>query len=256
MGLRSFVGSRWRKYQHQHFEITQWGRNLHSLKGRYSGKRCFIVGNGPSLRVEDLELLKDEYTFAFNRIYYIFERTSWRPTFYCAQDAKIVAASAEEIQEKINISHKFVPIDLKWYEDAEIDSAFFFNPKYAGEQVPEFSEDIARYIGVGNTVAYTAMQLAVYMGFSEIYLLGVDHSFQTYQDKDGNIITDPNAKDYFTDKYNQDKGQLYVPRLDLSTLSYMAAQEYAETHPVTIYNATRGGKLEVFPRVDFETLFK
>ena len=104
-------------------------------------------------------------------------------------------------------------------------------------------------------MAYTAIQLAVYMGFSELYLLGVDHSFQTYQDKDGNVIFDPSVKDYFCDHYNHDKEQLYVPKLDLSTLSFIAAQSYTESHPVTIYNATRGGKLEVFPRVDFDSLF-
>lgn len=249
------ITAHWRNYQLAHFRSTKWGHKLQGLRDQYAGKRCFIIGNGPSLCAEDLEKLVNEYTFAFNRIYYIFDQTAWRPTFYCTQDAKIAKASAVEIREKITTPYLFAPINLKWYEDVDISSDYFFSPKQAGEQVPEFSEDIPRYIGVGNTVAYTAMQLAVYMGFSKIYLLGVDHSFQTYQDKDGNIIVDPNAKDYFCDQYNQDKDQLFIPKLDISTLSYMAAQAYAESHPVTIYNATRGGKLEVFPRVDFDFLF-
>ena len=41
---------------------------LKTLKGIHIGKRCFIIGNGPSLRVEDLEKIKDEYTFAANRM--------------------------------------------------------------------------------------------------------------------------------------------------------------------------------------------
>lgn len=256
--LRVFesINARWKNLQRNHFSHTSWGRNLKSLQGKHAGQRCFIIGNGPSLRAEDLEKLKNEYTFAFNRIYYIFEETSWRPTFYCTQDAKIAAASAEEIRKHITTPYLFAPINLKWYEGVDLDSEYFFCPKLAGESIPEFSEDVSRFVGVGNTVAYTAMQLAVHMGFSEIYLLGVDHSFQTYQDKDGNIVTDPNAKDYFTDKYNQDKDKLFVPRLDISTLSYMAAQAYAETHTVTIYNATRGGRLEVFPRVEFDSLFE
>ena len=255
MNIIKSIDARWKNYQLGHFEITKWGKNLRNLQGKYTNKRCFIIGNGPSLRAEDLERLKDEYTFAFNRIYYIFDQTSWRPSFYCTQDAKIAQSSAEEICDKITTPYVFAPINLKWYENVGIDTDFFFSPKQAGEKAPEFCEDIPHHIGVGNTVAYTAIQLAVYMGFSEIYLLGVDHSFQTYQDKDGNIITDPNAKDYFTDKYNQDKDQLFVPKLDVSTLSYMAAKVYADNHPVSIYNATRGGKLEVFPRVDFDSLF-
>lgn len=256
LNLLKSLDARWKNYRLTHFDATSWGKNLKSLQGKYAGKRCFIIGNGPSLRAADLEKLKGEYTFAFNRIYHIFSETSWRPTFYCTQDAKIAQTSAAEIKKEITTPYFFAPINLKWYEGVDLESDYFFRPKQAGDQVPEFSEDIPHFVGVGNTVAYTAIQLAVYMGFSEIYLLGVDHSFQTYQDKNGNIITDPNARDYFTDKYNADKDQLFIPRLDISTLSYMAAQEYARSHPVTIFNATRGGKLEVFPRVDFDSLFE
>lgn len=255
MGVVAAISSRWKIYQRNHFAYTKWGRNLKKLRGIHKGKRCFIIGNGPSLRAVDLEQLKDEYTFAFNRIYHIFAETSWRPTYYCTQDSKIAAASAEEISEQIRTPYIFAPINLRWYENVDLNSAYFFNPIFAGEEVPEFSEDVSCFVGVGNTVAYTAIQVAVYMGFSEIYLLGVDHSFRTYQDENGNIVTDQNAKDYFTDKYNQDKKQLFAPRLDLSTMSYMAAQQYAKTHAVKIYNATRGGKLEVFPRVNFDDLF-
>lgn len=247
--------ARWMDFQLRHFEITKWGKRLKSLCQKYTGQRCFIIGNGPSLRPEDLDKLKNEYTFAFNRIYYIFDRTDWRPTFYCTQDSKIAKVSAEEIRKKIKTPYLFSPINLKWYEDVDLNSDYFFSPDQVEGSAPVFSENVPHKIGVGNTVAYTAMQIAVYMGFSEIYLLGVDHCFQTYQDKDGNIVTDASAKDYFTEKYNQDKDQLFIPRLDISTLSYMVAQEYAQNHPVTIYNATRGGKLEVFPRVDFDSLF-
>lgn len=249
------LDARWKNHQMHHFESTRWGKCLRSLKGKYRGKRCFIIGNGPSLRAEDLDRLKDEYTFAFNRIYYIFDQTEWRPTFYCTQDSKIAQASCKEMKEKIKTPYFFAPINLKWYENVDLESDYFFAPKQAGENVPDFCEDIPHQIGVGNTVAYTAMQLAVYMGFSEIYLLGIDHSFAVYQDKDGNIIKDSEARDYFCDQYNQDKDQLFIPKLDISTLSYLAAQKYASSHPVKIYNATRGGKLEVFPRVGFDSLF-
>lgn len=249
------IQARWRNYLLSHFRFTRWGRSLRRLKGKFAEKRCFIIGNGPSLKAEDLEKLKDEYTFAFNRIYYMFDWVTWRPTFYCTQDAKIVSSSAQKIQTEITTPYIFAPINLKWCEGVDLKSKYFFCPKYAGEQAPQFSEDISNYVGVGNTVAYTAIQLASYMGFREIYLLGVDHSFQIYQDQNGNIIVDPNAKDYFCEQYNEDKDQLFIPKLDISTLSYLAAQKYAEGHSVKIYNATRGGKLEAFPRVDFDSLF-
>ena len=66
----------------KHFEKTAYGRELENLKNIQEGKRCFLIGNGPSLRAEDLTCLYEhgEICFAFNRIYNIFEQTPWRPT--------------------------------------------------------------------------------------------------------------------------------------------------------------------------------
>lgn len=256
MNILKSLEERKKNYYLHHFEKTKFGKNLKKLKGKYLGKRCFIIGNGPSLTAEDLELLKDEYTFAFNRIYYMFDKTKWRPTFYCTQDDKIVRNSLKEIKNQIETPFVFAPINLKWYYNLDLDTEYYFCPKsaVAENMCPEFCEDIPHQIGVGNTVAYTAMQLAVYMGFTEIYLIGIDHSFRTIQDKNGNIVVDSTAKDYFCSEYNEDKDELFIPRLDLSTLSYIAAQKYAENHIVNIYNATRGGKLEIFPRRNFDSL--
>lgn len=43
--------------------------------------------------------------------------------------------------------------------------------------------------------------------------------------------------------------------VDQVTLAYQSAKQYANQHDFKIYNATRGGKLEIFERVDFNDLF-
>ena len=93
------------------------------------------------------------------------------------------------------------------------------------------------------------------MGIKEIYLIGVDHHFHVSMNDKGEIVVDPTAKDYFSEAYNQDKENLYIPNTDRSTLTFVAARKYADAHGIKIYNATRGGKLEVFERVGFESLF-
>lgn len=258
MSICAAADARIKHYFLTHFNLTCWGRNLNKLKSSHTGHRCFIIGNGPSLRAEDLDRLQNEYTFAFNRIYYIFEQTAWRPTFYCAQDFKLVSNSIEEINQKINTPFIFAPINLKWYYNIQLNTSYFFNQRLpsAENELPAFSEDISRWIGVGNTVAFTAMQLAAYMGFTEIYLLGVDHHFQISQNSKGEIVVDPTAKDYFSDNYNHDKAQLYIPNTEKSTLTYLAMQHHCNARNIRVFNATRGGKLEVFPRVEFDTLFK
>ena len=70
--------------------IASSRKSLAEFKNKYAGKRCFIIGNGPSLTPSDLDLIKGEYSFAANRIYYIFEKTEWRPTFYCNQDLNVL----------------------------------------------------------------------------------------------------------------------------------------------------------------------
>lgn len=244
-------------YMKNHFEKTKYGKKIANLKNTHKGERCFIIGNGPSLVATDLDKLKHEYTFAFNRVYYIFNKTEWRPTFYCFQDEKIAKSSEKEIEKKIDTKYVFFPISLKWYENIKIKSDYAYVPLFNSDDttMPVFCESLEKGISVGNTVAFTAIQLAVYMGFKEIYLIGIDHSFSTYQTKDGKVISDPNIKDYFCEEYNKDKQDLYIPRLDLSLLSYISAKEYCDKHNIKIFNATRGGKLEVFDRINFDDLF-
>ena len=120
-----------------------------------------------------------------------------------------------------------------------------------------FSTDIAHQLDCRGTVTFTCMQLAAYMGFSRIYLLGVDHNYQKTIDIHGNVVVDPNAKDYFCEGYDDDIKDAVVHDMGNNTRAYQDAKAYCDQTRgrTTIYNATRGGKLEVFERVGFDALF-
>lgn len=236
------------------FSFSRNGKDIKTLKNIHLNKRCFIIGNGPSLTAEDLDKLKNEITFAFNRIYYIFDKTDWRPTYYCSEDDKTIFKSKEEINN-LKIENKFFPVNFPWDYKIHFKNAKYFIFKFGDRNVePKFSEDIVKGIYWGNTVAYTAIQMAVYMGINEIYLLGVDHNFSKMVNDKGEIVIDKTAKDYFTDKYNNDKEDLYIPNIEVSTRAFTAAKKYTEDHNIKIFNATRGGKLEVFERVDLDKI--
>ena len=229
---------------------------LQRFHGIYEGKRCFIIGNGPSLTVEDLELLKDEITFAANRIYRMYEQTDWRPTFWMCVDPYILESDKDKIAKLPGI--KFVSNQI---EHAGIDAGeelyWIYNHqpyrinKYSDRIRVKFSEDVSKVFEAGETVTYNAIQFAVYMGFKEIYLLGVDHSYSQRMDSKGRLQIDRSIKDYFgdvkTEKFN-------IQNYTVSTEAYRSALAYANAHGIQIFNATRGGKLDVFPRISLDAV--
>ena len=94
------------------FRIARSKNSIKALKNIHYGKRCFIVGNGPSLKVEDLEKIQNEICFGTHRIYQIFDKTYWRPMYYCAQDYKLIQESCKEISN-INVKRKFIAVILQ-----------------------------------------------------------------------------------------------------------------------------------------------
>jgi hypothetical protein len=236
----------------------KYSKKLKQFEDIHKGKRCFIIGNGPSLKIEDLEKLKNEYTFGANKIFVAFEDTDWRPTYYCIQDFKMITSELESIKQNAGADVKFIagnPLVSK--KNVLPDWIYFFvDTRSFYPNYPLFSEDIANRIFDGGTVTYAEIQFAVYMGFSEIYLLGVDFNYSVSINND-NTFSKTETKNHFSDKYlgNGELGKHFnYPSLENSLLAYKSAREYADRNNISIYNATRGGKLEVFERVDFDTI--
>lgn len=208
--------------------------------------------------MEDLNTLaaNNEYSFGANRIYISFQDTFWRPTFYCIQDGAMIKQYHKEI-EKLKIKYKFISdYALKKLGDKNFHTAYMFhlNPKRYYPYYPGFSTDIAKEIHEGFTVTYAEMQIATYMGFKNIYLLGVDFNYAKAIDISGNIV-DSGGKDYFSDQYIKENEKRNIPQLHNSLQAYKKAELYSRRNDFRIFNATRGGKLEVFERVDFDSLF-
>ncbi len=235
------------------YRFTKDADKIRSLKGMYDGKRCFIIGNGPSLTADDLELLADEYCFASNRIYYMFHKTRWRPKCFLCMDSNVCSDIKNAIARldiplvilltearKYHIKNKHVVYANNYYP--------YFVHQYKRVEVG-FSQDVSKYFIAGETVTYNAIQLAVYMGFQEIYLVGVDNCYAKSQDARGRIVVDPNIRNYFDDL---DTPEYSIQRCDTVNAAYAKAKEYCDAHGSVIKNATRGGKLEIFPRVSLE----
>lgn len=239
-----------------HFALQRGRKKIIAYKDLYRGKRCFIIGNGPSLRVEDLEKLKNEITFGTHRIYTLFGDTSWRPSFYFAQDYKMIKEEFKEISA-IAAKEKFIGM-VPLYKYPYIQGATFANmilkPFYP--EPPEFSDDVSKEFYEGMTVTYMCLQFAVYMGFTEIILLGVDHNYSVVLKADGTVQVNDGVKNHFSADVGHTEANPNdnLPQLDKTGLAYVTANEYAKKHGVKILNATRGGKLKAFERIDFDSI--
>lgn len=254
MNIINSIKSRKNGFVFNNYQNSKYSKKMKTLKNKYKGKRCFIIGNGPSLTLDDLNLLheKGEYTFGMNRIFKLFDLTAWRPTFYCCEDINIFNDSIDKINS-INSQYKFIPVNYHLFDGINIENAYYFKPCYG---LGGFSDDISIHIESAGTVTFVCMQIAAYMGFSEIYLLGIDHNYHIIIDEDGNTVVDENAKDYFCDDYDKDIIDNVQHDMGKNTRTYRRAVAASETMSFKIFNSTRGGKLEVFPRVDFDSLFE
>lgn len=229
-------------------------KNIVQYQGEFEGERCFVIGNGPSLNKEDLDTLKDNnaFTFASNRIYKMYDKTNWRPSFYSVCDEKLYIDNSETI-DRLNETAKFLPLDIAHVVRDK--SKYYFFARYPFKlfsKYPTFKNNILHKFGEGNTVTYHLIQLAVCMGFKEIYLLGCDFSYNIGVDQNGKIIKDSGQKNY---PWKEESVLYNLPNLQANLYAYIAAKRYCDNHGIIIKNATRGGKLEVFERVTFDELF-
>lgn len=257
--VKNSVIARMQNWERRHFHLTKYGKKLAQYRNIHQGERCFIIGNGPSLRAEDLQILHDNHvvTFASNRIYHMFDQTQWRPTYYASEDLTILQ-SIQDTVANLTCSAIFLPINHKWDGYVDVPGATWFYLDSASDFEDTFglSLDITRGIRCRGTVTMSCLQLALYMGFTEIYLLGVDHNYSSYIDSSGKLVVDPTVKDYFSAEYDTDFKNEIKRDLGSSTLSYLSAEKLSRRNGgFRVYNSTRGGKLEVFERVDFDAIF-
>lgn len=117
-----------------------------------------------------------------------------------------------------------------------------------------FSENALLYVVDGATITYSAMQMAYYMGFSKVFLLGVDFNYSKKVMQNGKIIEGREKVSYFDSKY--DPQNFNAGYMEGMHQAYETAQRFCQSHDFKIFNATRGGKLDVFERVDFDTILE
>jgi hypothetical protein len=224
-------------------------RNLALLRNIQPGRRCFIIGNGPSLRDMDLGKLKNEVTFGMNRIYLLFPELGFTTTYFVSINDLVIQQCAEDIRALS------IPKFLAWRSHTFIqptpDMSFLYTT-YTG---PKFSRNVGGRVWEGATVTYVALQLAFHMGFEEVILIGVDHNFVSTGNPNQTITSAGDDPNHFSPNYFGKGFKWQLPDLQTSEMAYRMARSAYEQAGRQVLDATRGGKLNVFPKLDYDSLF-
>lgn len=231
------------------------------LRGKYKGKRCFFIGLGPSLRISDLEKITNEVTFAVNNIFSLYEKTHWRPTFYLnqetiAQNSDYIYNASRKNYKLCDPSISFFPLNKHSKDIYKYVKNAIFLPivndwtmYYGGSvELDTFSEDCASEIHGAFVSMYSCLQIAAYLGFEEVILIGCDGKY---------TLENPHCykRNELDDKIiiNEKSAAVHTAGINKG---FVAMKKAADRLGIRIYNATRGGFLEVFPRIKFDDVVK
>ena len=230
--------------------------NIEEMKNLYKGKHCFVIGNGPSLSPDILTRLTDEYTFAVNRIAKIFDKTDWRPTFYIG-----ITTALNDNRHRIDILSGIHSAELAicWdrYRDTpetnSCNNAIYVpcsrSEDYQNDQAQDdwWSDDVAERLDKFGVAVFSALQVAVYFGFTTIYLIGCDGNYTP--------PIDGVDKSHFDSAYRPFD---VWPNYDYDQLNgaLLRAHEIAETaakrRGVKIYNCSPISAIAAHERIDLD----
>lgn len=234
---------------------------LSQLRDRHLGETAVIIGNGPSLNQTPLEKLAGTPTFGVNGIFYAQDRLSEPITYYVVEDTSVFRENTDRIKSFTADWKLFPTIYRPDFDDDEVDDRTVFfrmNAGFYGRRTgsvchPRFSVDPRQRVFCGQSVTIINLQLAYWMGFRRVVLIGMDFTYTIPDDveREGDLITsrsdDVNHfhKDYFG------KGKSWKdPKLDRVLVNYRLAGEMFAAAGREIVNATVGGNLDVFPRME------
>ena len=229
-----------------------------ALRDLYKGKRCFIIGNGPSLKEQDLTLIKNEYTFVTNNFILHNSINEIDPSFYCIVDpnmytGKFPIERLRLMDEKLERTKFFFRYraksyvqDKRLFRDKEIH--YIKNDSYLNDFY-NFNMKLSGCIPGTVNVIHTCIMIAAYMGFEQIYLLGCDSTL---------FIPKPNHFYQITEEEIKSKMDLDEKLFYTSYMfkSYKILSKIYAKKGIKIINATQGGVLEIFPRDEYENIME
>jgi len=244
--------------------------------GKHKGERCFILATGPSINNQDLRALRNEVCLAVG-LFFLHDDISTIQPMYQLQPPNhppFTFDNLEKYYQQASIRNMHAPHYFIGHREYEFATVRFLaeNRHICPKNYSYINYHNAPYIDEHNlkdptlwdmcgnpfaarTVVYMAIQMALYMGFSEIYLHGVDHDYLHDVNRVENHHFYPEEEGHSdVELLSQFTTERWFKEYYFRWRDYRLMQTYLKEQGVSIYNATRGGMLDVFPRVTLEHL--
>jgi hypothetical protein len=232
---------------------TESIRRLAALKDIHKGKRAFVIANGPSLKQTDMSRLKNELTFGMNRIYLMFPELGFSTTYLTVINDLVIEQTAGDL------AALSVPKFIAWHSRRHFPRQLsmtqlptFLYTSYTG---PHFSRDVRGRVWEGATVTNVTLQLAFHMGFQQIILIGADHNYTATGKPNTTVVSQGDDPNHFSPAYFGKGFRWQLPDLETSEVGYAMVREAYQKAGREVLDATIGGKLTIFPKVDYDSLF-
>jgi hypothetical protein len=234
------------------------------LKDKHLGNRCFILATGPSIKNHDLSLLEGEICISVANFFVHSDFNKVKPLYHCIpplhepltdEDGLRWFRKMEPYMDQTNL--------ILGYSDSQLIelNSLFNNQKIYYLQFGDSwhkpanqSLELTYELPACQSVSIMALMVAIYIGCSDIYLLGTDHTvfkFDTGQYDYGHFY---DKNDLGEQEVPDDMENEFRAMADLWR-QYKYLRTLARTEHCMIYNATGGGFLDLFQRVDYKTLF-
>jgi hypothetical protein len=171
--------------------------SIKSLKNKEAGRRAFILANGPSIAKEDLSVLKGELTIGMNASTLLEASHNFHSDYYVLSDTRFIAHPEKKHLATTALHPETVRVlrsELKELDHNELANPTYYIPAL---QRDGFSKNLHAGYFFGCTTTMLAIQLAYYLGASDIYLLGCDLRYQAESPR-FYTETNPQLEDSFT----------------------------------------------------------
>tara|TARA_B110000037_G_scaffold223105_1_gene302190 strand:+ start:3597 stop:4415 length:819 start_codon:yes stop_codon:yes gene_type:complete len=234
----------WQRFKWDLKNESRKSRNrLKVLQDAYTGQKCVILCNGPSLLKVDFDLLKKQniYAIGLNKINLLFDKTDFRPDAIVAVNQHVI----EQNRDFFNDTN--IELFLDYQASGKVSPASNITFLHSTDQ-SKFARDCSVSVQQGFTVTYVAMQLAFHMGFKTVALVGCDHSFASKGPANKTVVSGTVDESHFDPNYFAGGVPWQLPDLAGSEYYYDLAGQTYNAFDRSIINATEGGKLDIFPR--------